>query len=50
MLYPYIRQQGLEYNSVKVVVTNEIEEQITHNIFYTGDYPCMQKLKDLLDS
>ena len=30
------KAQGLEYNSVKVIVTNEIEELITHNIFYTA--------------
>lgn len=30
------KAQGLEYNSVKVVITNEIDEMITHNIFYTA--------------
>lgn len=30
------KAQGLEYNSVKIVITNEIEEQISHNIFYTA--------------
>lgn len=30
------KSQGLEYNSVKIVVTNEIEDLITHNIFYTA--------------
>lgn len=30
------KSQGLEYNSVKVVITNEIEEMITHNVFYTA--------------
>ncbi len=30
------KAQGLEYNSVKIVITNEIEEMITHNIFYTA--------------
>ena len=31
-----IQAQGLEYNSVKIVITNEIDEMITHNIFYTA--------------
>lgn len=39
------KAQGLEYNSVKVVVTNEIEEQITHNIFYTAITRAREKLK-----
>ena len=39
------KAQGLEYNSVKVVVTNEIEEQITHNIFYTAITRARKKLK-----
>jgi len=30
------KAQGLEYDSVKVVITNEIDEMITHNIFYTA--------------
>lgn len=30
------KSQGLEYNSVKIVVTNEIEDLISHNIFYTA--------------
>lgn len=29
------KAQGLEYNSVKIIITNEVDEQITHNIFYT---------------
>ena len=39
------KAQGLEYNSVKVVVTNEIEEQITHNIFYTAITRARKKIK-----
>lgn len=39
------KAQGMEYNSVKVVVTNEIEEQITHNIFYTAITRARKKLK-----
>lgn len=30
------KAQGLEYKSVKIVITNEVEELITHNIFYTA--------------
>ena len=30
------KAQGLEYKSVKVVISNEVEEKITHNIFYTA--------------
>lgn len=30
------KAQGLEYDSVKIVLTDEVEEQITHNIFYTA--------------
>ncbi len=30
------KAQGLEYDSVKIVITDEIEELISHNIFYTA--------------
>lgn len=30
------KAQGLEYNSVKIIISNEVEEQITHSIFYTA--------------
>lgn len=30
------RAQGLEYNSVKVIINKEIDEQVTHNILYTA--------------
>ncbi len=30
------KAQGLEYNSVKVIITEEIDNMITHNIFYTA--------------
>lgn len=30
------KTQGLKYDSVKIVITNEAEERITHNIFYTA--------------
>jgi len=39
------KAQGLEYDSVKVVITNEIEEMITHNIFYTAITRAREKLK-----
>lgn len=39
------KAQGLEYNSVKVVVTDEVEEMITHNIFYTAITRTKEKLK-----
>lgn len=39
------KAQGLEYNSVKVVVTNENEERITHNIFYTAITRSRKNLK-----
>lgn len=39
------KAQGLEYNSVKIVITNEIEELISHNIFYTAITRSREKLK-----
>lgn len=39
------KAQGLEYNSVKIVITNEVEELITHNIFYTAITRAKEKLK-----
>ena len=39
------KAQGLEYNSVKIVITNEAEERITHNIFYTAITRAKEKLK-----
>lgn len=39
------KAQGLEYDSVKVVITDEIEEMITHNIFYTAITRAKEKLK-----
>jgi len=30
------KAQGLEYSSVKIVITDEIDDRITHNIFYTA--------------
>ena len=39
------KAQGLEYNSVKIVITNETEERISHNIFYTAITRARKKLK-----
>ena len=39
------KAQGLEYNSVKIVITDEVEEQISHNIFYTAITRAKAKLK-----
>lgn len=39
------KAQGLEYNSVKVVITDEVEEMISHNIFYTAITRARERLK-----
>ena len=39
------KAQGLEYDSVKIVITNETEERITHNIFYTAITRAKNNLK-----
>lgn len=39
------KAQGLEYDSVKVVITMDIEERITHNIFYTAITRARKHLK-----
>ncbi|MDE8124701.1 ATP-dependent RecD-like DNA helicase [Erysipelothrix rhusiopathiae] len=39
------KAQGLEYDSVKIVITNEIEERVTHNIFYTAITRAKSNLK-----
>jgi ATP-dependent exoDNAse (exonuclease V) alpha subunit len=39
------KAQGLEYNSVKIIITDEIDELITHNIFYTAITRARNKLK-----
>ena len=36
---------GLEYNSVKVVITDEVEELVTHDVFYTAITRAKEKLK-----
>ncbi len=30
------KAQGLEYESVKVIITRDVDEMITHNVFYTA--------------
>ncbi len=39
------KAQGLEYDSVKVIITDDIDERITHNIFYTAITRSKSKLK-----
>lgn len=39
------KAQWLEYESVKIVITDEIEEKITHNIFYTAITRAKKYLK-----
>ena len=39
------KAQGLEYNSVKLVITKEVDERISHNIFYTAITRAKEKLK-----
>lgn len=39
------KAQGLEYDSVKVVISNEVDELITHSIFYTAITRARNKLK-----
>lgn len=39
------KAQGLEYRSVKIVITDEVDELITHNIFYTAITRAREKIK-----
>jgi len=39
------KAQGLEYNSVKIVIADEVWEMISHNIFYTAITRAREKLK-----
>lgn len=39
------KAQGLEYDSVKIVITDEVEELVTHDIFYTAITRAREKLK-----
>ena len=38
------KAQGLEYQSVKIVITRDVEDMITHNIFYTAITRTKNKL------
>ena len=39
------KAQGLEYDSVKVIITDEVDELITHSIFYTAITRAKKALK-----
>lgn len=39
------KAQGLEYDSVKIVITDEVDELITHSIFYTAITRAKKRLK-----
>ena len=39
------KAQGLEYDSVKVIITEEVDNMITHNIFYTAITRSKKHLK-----
>lgn len=39
------KAQGLEFDSVKIVITKEADEQITKNVFYTAVTRAKKKLK-----
>ena len=38
------KSQGLEYDFVKVIIANNVEELITHNVFYTAVTRAKKKL------
>ena len=44
------KAQGLEYDSVKIVITDANEDDITHSIFYTVVTRAREKPQDLLDT
>lgn len=39
------KAQGLEYDSVKVIITRDVDERITHNILYTAITRSKRDLK-----
>lgn len=39
------KAQGLEYDSVKIIITREVDELISHSIFYTAITRARKKLK-----
>lgn len=45
MPYLFHKAQGLEYRSVKIVITDEADEMISHSIFYTAITRARERLK-----
>lgn len=45
MLYPIHKAQGLEYDSIKIIIPNSNSERISHGIFYTAITRTKEKLK-----
>jgi len=39
------KAQGLEYNSVKIVISDEVDDLVTHNVFYTAITRTREHLK-----
>lgn len=39
------KAQGLEYDSVKIIITDEVGDRISHNVFYTAITRAKSKLK-----
>jgi len=39
------KSQGLEYDSVRIIITDEVEDQISHSIFYTAITRAKNNLK-----
>ncbi|WP_026858881.1 ATP-dependent DNA helicase [Jeotgalicoccus psychrophilus] len=39
------KAQGLEYNEVKIIISDEVDERITHDIFYTAITRARKNLK-----
>lgn len=39
------KAQGLEYSSVKLVITKDVEKRITHSIFYTAITRARENLR-----
>ena len=53
------KSQWLEYDSVKIIISDEVDERITHNIFYTAItrakknltiYRSVETSKNILDN
>ena len=42
------KAQGLEYDSVKIVIADETEDQITHNIFLYSNHSSQATLDNIL--